>query len=214
MCIRDRCGGTHVSATGDIGLMVITSESGTAAGIRRIEAVTGASAMAWLRSRTTAAAAAAAKLKVKPEALADSVVRILDDRKRLERELDKLKGEMARMQAGDLASSAKDIDGIKVVSAEMDADAAALRNEAERLRDQLGTAVVVLGSRAGGSVKLAVMVSKDIAGKRVHAGKLIKQVAQMVGGGGGGRPDMAQAGGRNPDALPGALEKVYDIIAG
>jgi alanyl-tRNA synthetase len=206
------CGGTHVRATGEIGVMVITSEGGSAAGIRRIEALTGPVAMGWLRERINTAAAAAAQLKVQPEALVESILRIQDDRKRLERELDKLKAEMARQQAGDLASTAREINGIKVVAAEMDADVSALRNEAERLRDQLGTAVVVLGSRAGGSVKLAVLVSKDIAGKKVHAGKLIKQIAQMVGGGGGGRPDMAQAGGRNPDALPGALEKVYDLV--
>ena len=95
---------------------------------------------------------------------------------------------------------------------EMNADGNTMRNEAERLRDTLGTAVVVLGSRESGSVKLVVMVSKDIAGKRVHAGKLIKAVAEMVGGGGGGRPDMAQAGGKNPDALPDALSKVYELI--
>ena len=206
------CGGTHVQATGDIGLMRITAESGVAAGVRRIEAVTGAGAISWLRARSESAAATAAKLKVHPNDLTDAVVKLQDERRRLERELDKLKAEMARLQAGDLSSQAREINGIKVIAAEMEADAASLRNEAERLRDQLGTSVVVLGSRAGGSVKLAVMVSKDIAGKQVHAGKLIKQVASMVGGGGGGRPDMAQAGGRNPDALPGALEKVYELV--
>ncbi|MFT5686756.1 MAG: alanyl-tRNA synthetase [Myxococcota bacterium] len=206
------CGGTHVSATGDIGLLRITSESGVAAGVRRIEAVTGTGALSWLRKRTEAAAKAAAQLKVKPEALADSVSKLQDDRKRLERELDKLKSEMARLQAGDLTDGVREIDGIKVLAAEMEADASSLRNEAERLRDQLGTAVVVLGSRVGGSVKLAVMVSKDIAGKKVHAGKLVKQIAEMVGGRGGGRPDMAQAGGPNGDALPAALEKVYELV--
>ncbi len=206
------CGGTHVQATGDIGLLRITTESGVAAGVRRIEAVTGAGALAWLRQRTEAAAIAAAQLKVRPEALADSVVRLQEDRRRLERELARMQAELARMQAGDLTGSARKIDGIQVLAAEMDADAAALRNEAERLRDQLGTAVVVLGSRADGSVKLAVMVSRDIAGKKVHAGKLIQQIAAMVGGRGGGRPDMAQAGGSDVAALPAALEKVYDLI--
>ncbi|MDG1480831.1 MAG: alanine--tRNA ligase [Myxococcota bacterium] len=206
------CGGTHVSATGDIGLLRITTESGVAAGVRRIEAVTGTGALSWLRKRTEAAAKAAAQLKVKPEALVDSVGRLQDDRKRLEREMDKLKAEMARLQAGDLTDGVREINGIKVLAAEMDAAPAALRNEAERLRDQLGTAVVVLGTRAGGSVKLAVMVSKDIAGKKVHAGKLVKQIAELVGGRGGGRPDMAQAGGPNGDALPAALETVYTLV--
>jgi alanyl-tRNA synthetase len=206
------CGGTHATRTGDIGLFRITSEAGVAAGVRRIEGVTGPGAMAWYDARERAASQAAAALRTPVEELPAAIERLMVDRKRLERELDKLKLELARAAGGDLASQARDIDGIKVIAAELPGDVNTLRNEADRLRDQLGTAVVVLGSREGGSVTLIVAVTKDIAGKRAHAGNIVRSVAKMVGGGGGGRPDMAQAGGRNADALPAALESVYDLI--
>jgi len=206
------CGGTHVKATGDIGMFRITSESGVAAGIRRIEAVTGMGAWFWTQRRDDTLSATAQALKTHPDSLSETVSRLVEERKRLERELDSARADLARVQAEDLTASVREIDGINVLAAEMNADGNTMRNEAERLRDTLGTAVVVLGSRESGSVKLVVMVSKDIAGKRVHAGKLIKAVAEMVGGGGGGRPDMAQAGGKNPDALPDALGKVYELI--
>ncbi len=205
------CGGTHVSRTGDIGLFRIVSEGGVAAGVRRIEALTGEGALAYVRGMDDAASTAARELRTSPDQLPDAVRRILEDRKRLEKLLEQAKAELARAQAGDLSADARDIGGVKVIAAELPADAKALREEAERLRDKLGSAVVVLGSRAGGKVALVAAVSKDLAGKRFHAGNIIKEVAGMVGGGGGGRPDMAQAGGRDADALPGALERVYAI---
>ena len=146
--------------------------------------------------------------------MADAIQRIMDERKRLNAELEQLKREMARQQSGDLTEQARDIDGIKVLSAEVNVDAKTLRDEADRLVDTLGSGVVVLGSREGGAVKLVVTVSKDLAGKRVHAGSPDREIAGMVGGGGGGRPDMAQAGGKNPDALPGALDAVYELVQG
>jgi alanyl-tRNA synthetase len=207
------CGGTHASRTGDIGLFKISSESSVAAGVRRIEAQTGLGAWTAIRQREIAARAAAAELRTPPEALQEAIVRIVEDRKRLEKEVEQLKTEIARSQAGDLSEQAQDRGDFKVLSAELDTDPKTLRAEADRLRDQLGSSVVVLGSRQGGSVKLVVTVSKDIAGKQVHAGNLIREIARMVGGGGGGRPDMAQAGGKNPDALPAALAEVYTLVS-
>jgi alanyl-tRNA synthetase len=184
-----------------------------AAGVRRIEALTGPSALQWVRGRDRLARQAGELVKANVEQLPDFVQRVIDDRKRLEKELEQLKKELSRAKAGDLLSQAREIGGIKVLAAEIDnGDAAALREEADRLRDQLGTAVVVLGSREGGAVKLVAVVSKDIAGKRAHAGNIVKKVASLVGGTGGGRPDMAQAGGTDAEALPGALASVYDLV--
>jgi alanyl-tRNA synthetase len=206
------CGGTHARRTGDIGLFRITNESSVAAGIRRIEAETGLCAVTSLKAQDATISAAAALLKTPPSQMPEAISRILEDRKKLTQAVEKLKRELAREQSGDLSSQAREVDGFRVLSAEVNVDAKTLRDEADRLRDTLGTGVVVLGSRQGGAVKLVVTVSKDIAGSRVHAGNLIRQVAGMVGGGGGGRPDMAQAGGKNPDALPAALEAVYDLV--
>jgi len=208
------CGGTHARRTGDIGLFRIQSEGGVAAGVRRLEAQTGPGALAWVRTRDAALKGATGLLRTGADGLVAGVQRLLDDRRRLGSELDALKVELARAQAGDLTDAVREVDGLKVLAAEFSGDPGALRDEADRLRDQIGSGVVVLGSRAKGRVQLVVAVTKDIAGKRVHAGKLIKSVAQLVGGGGGGRPDMAQAGGKNADALPGALEKVYELVAG
>jgi len=208
------CGGTHARRTGDIGLFRITTESSVAAGVRRIEAETGFGAVTTLKAQDAALAEASHLLRSRPDQMAEAIQRILDDRKRLTNEIDKLKRDMARQQSGDLTEQAKEINGFRVLSAEVNVDAKALRDEADRLRDTLGSGVVVLGSREGGAVKLVVTVSKDLAGSQVHAGNLIREIAGMVGGGGGGRPDMAQAGGKDPDALPGALEAVYSLIGG
>ncbi|MGB0639185.1 MAG: alanine--tRNA ligase [Myxococcota bacterium] len=206
------CGGTHARRTGDIGVFKILSESSVAAGVRRIEAETGLGAMDTIRQRESVLSSAAYALRTSPEQLTDAIQRINDDRKRLAAEIEDMRRQMARDQSGDLISQAREIDGFLVLSAEISADAKTLREEADRLRDSMGTGVVVLGSREENSVKLVVAVSKDIAGKKVHAGNLIRTVAGMVGGGGGGRPDMAQAGGKDPSALPAALEAVYDLV--
>jgi len=205
------CGGSHARKTGDIGLFRITSEAGVAAGVRRIEARTGTGALHYVRVRDDAVQAAAAVLRTQPEALADSIRRIVEDRKTLERQLEQARLDLARAQAGDLSEQARDIGGVQVVAAEFSGDPGALREEADRVCSKLGTCLVVLGSRAGGKVKLVTVVSKDLAGKRFHAGHIIRELAGMVGGGGGGRPDMAQAGGKNGDALPKALNRVFEI---
>jgi len=205
------CGGTHAWRTGDIGLFRIVSEAGVAAGVRRIEAQTGEGAMDWIRGRDQAATEAARELRTSPAALVEAIRRIVEDRRTLERELEQARRELARAVAGDLSGQAREIGGVKVLSVEFAGDPAALRDEADRLRDKLGSAVVVLGSRAEGKVQLVAAVSKDLADKRFHAGNIIREIAALIGGGGGGRPDMAQAGGRDPDALPAALERVYAL---
>ena len=205
------CGGTHVSNTGEIGLFIIISENGISAGVRRIEALTSTGALDWLRSRNQVSIDAARSLRSKVEDLPSAIEKLLSDKKQLEKELQNLRKDLARANAGDLSETAKTINGISVVSAEFEGDLNSLRAEADRIRNKLGSAVVVLGSRSNG-VKLIAAVTKDLAGKQVHAGNLIREVAKIVGGGGGGRPDMAQAGGKNPNALPEALEKVFDLI--
>ena len=122
--------------------------------------------------------------------------------------------ELARATAGDVLARAKEINGVKVLALEIPGDATTLRDEADRLRDQLGSGLVVLGSRSTGAVLVIAAATKDLAGKRVHAGNIVRELARMVGGGGGGRPDMAQAGGPNIDALPEALERVYALVQG
>ncbi len=207
------CGGTHAGRTGDIGFFRVLSEAGVAAGVRRIEALTGPGAFSWTRERDELLRSTAAALKTSPEQVMDAVERLSDERRRLDKELAVLKVELARARAGDLLSQAREIDGVKVLAAEFFGDAKALREEADRLRDQLGSALVVLAARGEDAVQIIVTVSKDLAGKRFHAGNIVKQLAGLLGGGGGGRPDMAQAGGKNPEAVPEALAQVF-VIAG
>jgi len=206
------CGGTHANRTGDIGLFRVVSESGIAAGVRRIEAQTGWGALELIRQDRAVLLETAVTLKSPIDQVDVMARKFVDERKKTDKELATLKTEIARLQAGDLTSQMREIKGIKVISAEFSGDTKLLRDEADRLRDKMGSSVVVLGARDTHSVKLVVTVSKDLAGTRVHAGNLVKQVAAMVGGGGGGRPDMAQAGGKSPENLPDALEKVYELV--
>ena len=204
------CGGTHVHRTGDIGLFKILSESGVAAGVRRLEAQTGFGAMAVVREQAQTLAAAAKALKAPADQLVSAVAKLQEERKAVERELAAMKRDLAAAAAGDLVDQARDIGGVKVLAGRFDGD---LREQADRLRDQLGTSVIVLAAARGpAKVNLIVAASKDLAGKRVHCGKVIKELAGMVGGGGGGRPDMAQAGGSKPDGIDVALEAAYRIV--
>jgi alanyl-tRNA synthetase len=206
------CGGTHASRTGDIGLFRITSEAGIAAGVRRIEGLTGPGALRYVRQRDAAAMTAAGKLRTRIEELPDALDRMIQDRKSLEKELEALKLELARAAGGDLLDQARDADGFKVLAAELPGDANTLRQEADRLRNQLGPSLVVLASRSEGRVVLVAAVSEDIAGKKAHAGNVVREAAKVVGGGGGGRPNFASAGGKNPDAVPAALARVYELM--
>ena len=205
---RELCGGTHVQRTGDIGLFKIVAEGGVAAGVRRIEAVTGDNALAYLQSLESTVNQAAGTLKVTPAEIAGRIGSVLDQVKSLEKELAALKGKLASSQGDELVAKAVDINGIKVLAATLDgADAPALRETVDKLRDKLKTAAIVLASVNDGKVSLIAGVSKDATAK-VKAGDLVNFVAQQVGGKGGGRPDMAQAGGTDPSTLPQALAGV------
>ena len=210
---KELCGGTHARRSGDIGMCKILSESGVAAGVRRIEAQTGPGALAWLRELETTAKAAADELKAPPDKLLESVQRLMADRARLQKELEQAKREIARAAAGDLTSRIQDVDGVKLLAAELEIDLDGLRDESDRWRDQLGaSSVVVLAARSGEEVKIVVSVSKDLAGKRFNAGKLVAALAAQVGGRGGGRPDFAQAGGKDPAGVPAMLASAAGLL--
>ncbi len=203
------CGGTHVKRSGDIGFFKIIGEAGVAAGVRRIEAVTADGALAYTRGQERQLAEIAGMLRAPAPEIGAKLAQTLDTVKSLEKELARLKGKLASSQGDDLAGSARDVKGIKVLAAKMEgADAKALRETIDKLRDKLGAAVVVLGS-AEGTDKLTLIagVSKDLTGK-VKAGELVGFVAGQVGGKGGGKPDLAQGGGTNVAGLDAALASV------
>ncbi len=206
------CGGTHVKRCGDIGLFKIISEGGVAAGIRRIEAVTGNGAVEFIQRQQQTLMEAAGALKAQPQEVTQKIAQVLDNVRALEKELARLKSKLAAAQGDDLTSSAVDVNGVKVLAAEIDgADAKALRETLDKLKDKLGSAAIVLGAREGDKVTLIAGVTADLTSK-VKAGELVNHVASQCGGKGGGRPDMAQAGGTLPDNLPKALESVVAWI--
>ncbi len=201
------CGGTHVNATGDIGLFKITSEGGVAAGVRRVEAVTGQGALDWIDSQQRSLESVASLLKSTPEQAAGKVVQLLKRQKDLEKELAATKQQLLTGGPG-VEQDVTEIDGIKVMATRMDgADAKTLRDAVDRFKDKLQSAVVVLGSVENGKVRLAAGVTRNNI-DRIKAGDVIAPVAAQVGGRGGGRPDFAQAGGSNPDGLDAALASV------
>ena len=209
---RELCGGTHVARTGDIGLFKITDEGGVAAGIRRVEAVTGKGALAYVQAREALLNSAAAALKAPVAELEARIGQLVESARATERELARVKTKAAASAGDDLAGHAIDVKGAKVVAATIDgADAKALRETMDKLKDKLGSAAIVLSSIADGKVTLIAGVTSDLTG-RVKAGELVNHVAQQVGGKGGGRPDMAQAGGTNPAALPMALQSVQGWV--
>ncbi|MFC7297539.1 alanine--tRNA ligase [Herminiimonas aquatilis] len=205
---RELCGGTHVTRTGDIGLFKVIGESGVAAGVRRIEAITGANALSYLQDLEATVHSAAATLKSPPLELQTRLMQVLDQMKTLEREVNALKGKLASSQGDDLLSQAIDVNGIKVLAATLEnADAGTLRTTMDTLKDKLKTAAIVLAAVNDGKVSLIAGVTADATGK-VKAGELVNFVAQQVGGKGGGRADMAQAGGTDASGLPAALKGV------
>jgi alanyl-tRNA synthetase len=207
------CGGTHVGRTGDIGLFKIVAEGGVAAGIRRVEAVTGPAALAVTQEQERALREIADRLKAQPNEVAARIQQMQDQARALEKELARYKSKLAGSQSEDLIAQARDINGIRTLAARIDnADAKALRELTDKLRDRLGSCALVLGSAgADGKVALIAAVSADTTG-RVKAGELVNFVAGQVGGKGGGKPDMAQAGGNDPDKLDSALASVADWI--
>jgi alanyl-tRNA synthetase len=205
---RELCGGTHVTRTGDIGMFKVTGEGGVAAGVRRIEATTGKGALAWVQAQERALVGVASALKAPVNELETRIAQLQDQAKAAERELAKLKTKAASSAGDDLAGGAADIGGVKVVAASIDgADAKSLRETVDKLKDKLKSAAIVLGSIADGKVTLIAGVTGDLT-SRVKAGELVNHVATQVGGKGGGRPDMAQAGGTDPSGLPAALKSV------
>jgi len=205
---RELCGGTHVARTGDIGMFKVIGEGGVAAGIRRIEATTGKGALAWVQQQERALAGVAAALKAPVGELETRIAQLTEQARAAEKELAKLKAKAASSAGDDLAGGAADVGGVKVVAASIDgADAKSLRETVDKLKDKLKSAAIVLGSIADGKVTLIAGVTGDLTG-RVKAGELVNHVATQVGGKGGGRPDLAQAGGTDPAALPAALRSV------
>ena len=206
---RELCGGTHVARTGDIGYFRIVSEGGVAAGIRRVEAIAGAVALAQARADRERLSRAAEALKAQPQELDAKISQVVETVKALEKELAKLKGQLAAGKLDDvLAGGMRTINGVKTVALLLDGvDSGALRESLDKVKERLGSGVALLASVADGKVSLIAGVTKDLTGK-VKAGDLVNFVAQQVGGKGGGRPDMAQAGGTDPAALPEALKSV------
>ncbi len=205
---RELCGGTHVARTGDIGLFKIISEGGVAAGIRRVEATTGEGALALVQRQEDSLQQAAAALKAPVSEVTQKIGQIVENVKNLEKELARLKSKLASSQGDDLAGQAVEIKGVKVLAAQMEgADSKALREAMDKLKDKLKSCVLLLSAVDGGKVALIAGVSADLTSK-VKAGELVNFVAQQVGGKGGGRPDMAQAGGTDASKLPEALKSV------
>jgi len=206
------CGGTHVSRTGDIGVLKLKAEAGVASGVRRIEAITGEGALEWIRQREHVLKEVSHLLKGTEEDIAEKIERLLAQQRELEKKIAQMQSSLAGSQSGDIASQARKLNGVSVVASRVEGvDDKGLRELADQLRDKLQPAVVVLGAPLGDRVALLAAVSKEVS-KQFHAGNIIKQIAPIVGGGGGGRPDFAQAGGKDAARLDEALQKVYELV--
>jgi alanyl-tRNA synthetase len=207
---KELCGGTHSHHTGDIGPFKITSESSVAAGIRRIEALTGTGALEYFQNQERALKETAALLKTAPHALAERINKLLLQQKELEKEVERVKAQAMSRQFGPSGQDIREVDGVKVLSQQVKADSPKdLRVMLDNLRDQIKSGVVVLGAEAeDGKAMLICGVTQDLT-DRFHAGEIIKELSAKVGGKGGGRPDMAQGGGPDGDKLRGALEGVF-----
>ncbi len=207
------CGGTHVANTGDIHAFKIISESGIAAGVRRIEALTGDGILAYLNKLEDEFGSAARQAKTTPGELEAKIVSMQEEMRSLRSENEKLKSRLANDSLGDVMDKVREIDGVKVLAAKVpDNDMNGLRNLGDQLRGRLGEGVIVLASSDGDKVSLIAMATDEAQKAGAHAGKLISSIAASVGGGGGGRPGMAQAGGKNPAGIDEALDKVYDVV--
>ncbi|NPV27743.1 MAG: alanine--tRNA ligase [Firmicutes bacterium] len=208
------CGGTHVTNTATIGLLKIVSEGAIGAGLRRIEAVTGQGALSFLNERLDVLAEVAQVLKTPPLEVAKRVEVLQASLREKEREIAVLQGKLARYEVQTLLDRVVEVNGVKVLAADVRvSDAEALRSMADLVKDRLGSGVVILGTPVGDKVSFVAMVTKDLMGRGVHAGQIIREVAKVAQGGGGGRPDMAQAGGKNPAKLDEALRKGLEVVA-
>jgi alanyl-tRNA synthetase len=209
---RELCGGTHVARTGDIGFFKITSQGSVAAGVRRVEATTGEGALAWVQEMEDERRFVEDFYQASGDALKEKLKAEREEKRALEKELARLKSRLASSQGEDLAAQAIEVKGIKVLAASLDgADAKTLRETLDKLKGKLKSAAIVLGSTEGGKVSLIAGVTADLTA-RLKAGELVNYVAQQVGGKGGGRPDMAQAGGTEPAKVPAALGSVRQWV--
>jgi alanyl-tRNA synthetase len=207
------CGGTHAQRTGDLGLFKILSESGVAAGVRRIEAVTGEGALGWAQATERSIGETAALLRAAPSQVKERVEKLQAQLKEKDREIEELKRKLISGSGADVTANAKEQAGVKVLGAVVEiGDAKALREMADQLKDKLSPAVILLGTQSkDGRALLACSVSKD-ATDRFKAGDIVKDAAAIVGGGGGGRPDFAQAGGTDASKLAEAVARVYALV--
>ena len=211
---KELCGGTHTARTGDIGLFLITNESAVGANVRRIEALTGSAALAYVQDQENDIRDMARLLKTSPDGLKDRLETILQEQKQREKELETLRSRLLTGQTGDLLSGVKDINGVKTLVREITADSPKdLREYADRVKEKLESGVIVLGTKKKGKVMLISVVTEDLT-DRYKAGEIIKKLSEIVGGKGGGRPDMAQGGGNRPEKLGSALASAYEVIQG
>ena len=211
---KEFCGGTHVSNTGEITAFKIISESGVAAGVRRIEALTSKGLLTYYDAMEKKLKEASALLKATPDTLEEKLRHTLAENKALHSEVESLKGKLARESVGDIASQVQEVCGVKLLALQVDgADMNGLRTLGDQMKEKLGEGVVVLASGADGKVNLMVTATEGVMKKGAHAGNLVKAIASCVGGGGGGRPNMAQAGGKNAAGIPEALEKAKEVLA-
>jgi alanyl-tRNA synthetase len=209
---KELCGGIHTKYTGHIGVFKIIGESSVASGVRRIESLTGDAALTYTQKTSNILRNTARLVKEKPEALTQRVEKILADYKYLEKEVERLKTQMASRSTDKIEDDIKSINNIKVIAKKVSVDnPAALRDLADKFKEKIKSGIVVLGCNTGPKVLLITVVTKDLI-DRFHAGNIVKQIAAIVGGGGGGRPDMAQAGGTKPELLDKALDKVFEIV--
>jgi alanyl-tRNA synthetase len=209
---KELCGGTHVKSTGDIGLFKIVGESSVASGVRRIEALTGKQAVAYTQQISQLLNSTAHLVKETPDAVPQKIEKLISENKVLEKQVESLKAKVAAMSTGGAEHEMKNVNGVRVLAKRVIIDnPAALRDLADQIRDKVKSGIIVLGSIAGDRALLIAVVTKDLV-DRYHAGNIVKELATVVGGSGGGRPDMAQAGGTRPENLDQALAKVYEVI--
>jgi alanyl-tRNA synthetase len=207
------CGGTHLDQTGQLGFFKIAAEGAVAAGVRRVEALAGPAALAAVARQDRALREAAEILKISPAEVPQRLRKLVDEQRQLEKQLQELEARLARSRGDDLVAGARQINGVAVITGRVDGlDAEGLRAVVDRLRDRLGSGIVCVGSVVDGRVSLVAAVTKDLT-PRFHAGKLIQEVAKVAGGSGGGRPELAQAGAKDPARLDEALAHVYDFVA-
>jgi alanyl-tRNA synthetase len=206
------CGGTHVERSGEIGLFKLPFESGVAAGVRRVEAFTGESALDLINSYEQRLKEIGALVRGSADDAVDKVKKLLERQKELEKEVEKLRGQLEKDQIPELLDKKQSVDGANILISQVDGlDARQLRDIADQIKEKLGSGVVILASTADANVNLVATVSKDLT-KKYHAGNIIKELALMVGGGGGGRPDFAQAGGKEPHRIAAALKRAEELV--